>query len=250
MEEAMRYFYDIFKELPRQGPGDDSSTRRAYNMLAPYFKEPPDILDIGCGRGTQTIDVAKISKGRIVALDNYKPFLDKLKETSANLGLSSHIEAVEGSMFDIPLRGRTFDIVWSEGSIYIIGFEKGLREWRRFLRPGGFIAVTEVSWLKSPPKEAYDFWLSEYPGMQSVETNISLLKSLGYRLIGNFTLPETSWWREYYTPLAERISFLRRVNKDNSIAQEIYDSMEKEIDIYRRYSDAYGYVFYIGAWHS
>lgn len=244
MEATMRLFYEVFEELPRQGPGDNNSTRRAYNMLAPALQQPR-ILDIGCGRGMQTIALAQASKGSVVALDNYRPFLDKLAEASVSLGLSANIEIVEGSMFDLPLRGRTFDLIWSEGAIYIIGLEKGLKEWQRFLRPGGYLAVTELSWLKSPPQEAYEFWLKEYPAMQSLEDNVALIESLNYRLIGHFTLPETSWWRDFYTPLVERLGLLRRLHKDNITAQEIYDSLEREIDLYRRYSDTYGYVFYV-----
>lgn len=149
-------------------------------------------------------------------------------------------------MFDIPFSENTFDIIWSEGAIFIIGFERGLREWRRFLRPNGCLAVTEMTWLKdSPPKEAYEHWLKEYPAIQHLEDNITLIKKMGYRLMGHFTLPESSWWRDFYTPLTTRLGFLRKLHKDNTVAQEIYDSLEKEIDIYRRYSSSYGYVFYI-----
>jgi len=62
--EGMEYFYELFEALPRGGPGDNRSTRRAFNTI-PKLPEQPLILDIGCGPGVQTIELAKISKRQI-----------------------------------------------------------------------------------------------------------------------------------------------------------------------------------------
>ena len=88
--EGMEYFYELFSSLPRGGPGDNKSTRKAFS----YLKNLPDeplILDIGCGPGMQTLELAKISNGKIIALDNYQPFLDILKQNVKKAGFNNRI---------------------------------------------------------------------------------------------------------------------------------------------------------------
>ena len=243
--EEQSLFYEIYQEMPRQGPGCSEATLQAFSLL-PQQSKILRILDIGCGSGTQTIDLARVSPAEIDALDNHRPFLDKLAKKSLPFGLSERIRPWEGSMFELPFAPATFDLIWAEGAIYIMGFQKGLTEWRQFLKPGGFIAVTELTWLESsPPKEVYDFWQGAYPGMNDIQGNLALVKEAGYRLIDHFILPEKAWWQEFYVPLAQRVQTLRRVHEGNAVAQSIYDAEEKEVNLYRRYSKTYGYVFYI-----
>ena len=71
--EGIKYLYELCERLPRCGPGDNQSTRRAFNTMTKLPKEP-SILDIGCGTGMQTIELAKISNGKIIAVDNYQGF--------------------------------------------------------------------------------------------------------------------------------------------------------------------------------
>jgi len=114
-------------------------TRKAFQVLPRIDK--PRILDIGCGTGIQTLELARLSQGEIVALDIDQPALDELNRKIREVGLTNRIRAVNCSMFDIDFAHESFDIVWSEGSIYAIGFERGLWEWKRFLKPGGLIVV-------------------------------------------------------------------------------------------------------------
>jgi SAM-dependent methyltransferase len=148
-------------------------------------------------------------------------------------------------MFELVL-GRTFDVIWSEGGIYIIGFASGLRAWRTLLNPGGYIAVTELSWIKpDPPKEILDYWKEQYPGVSSVEENLVKVRAAGYREIGHFAVPESAWWDSYYHPMERRVAELRRKYMGNPDAERVLDNELTEIDMYRRYADWYGYVFYV-----
>lgn len=149
-------------------------------------------------------------------------------------------------MFDLQF-DQPFDLLWSEGAIYIIGFERGLREWRRLLKPGGLIAVTEISWLKpNPPEAARRFWNEAYPDMATVDENLARLSAAGYRSLGHFTLPESAWWEDYYHPMAARIEMLRQAYGNNPEAQSVLDLEYAEIELYRQFSACYGYVFYLG----
>lgn len=237
-------FWQVHRGLPREAPGDDDSTLRAFSMLE-GLPSPAAILDIGCGPGAQTLALARASRAKIVAVDNHQPFLDDLSRRAAQAGVADLIQTVNMSMFELHFEQK-FDLLWSEGAIYIIGFEEGLKQWRPLLNSGGFVAVTELSWLKpDAPDEAMQFWLEAYPDMADVPENLARLERAGYRSLGHFTLPESAWWDLYYHPMAERIEHLRQKYAGNDEAQSILDQEYAEIELYRKYPAYYGYEFYL-----
>ncbi len=238
-------FWQVHRDLPREAPGSDASTLRALSML-PDLPASPRILDIACGPGAQTVALARATNGDVTAIDTHQPFLDDLARRAAQAGVADRVHPRQASMFDLDF-GQPFDLLWSEGAIYIIGFERGLREWRRLLKPGGLIAVTEISWLKpNPPEAAHRFWSEAYPNMATVEENLARLSAVGYRSLGHFTLPESDWWDNYYHPMAARIEMLRQAYSDNPEALSVLDLEYAEIELYRQFSAWYGYVFYLG----
>ena len=101
---------ELSRDMPRQGPGSDEYTRKAYMHLSNLLKQPR-ILDIGCRSGMQTLELARISGGQVTALDNYQPFLDALSKRAKSEGLDNQIQTVDGSMFELPFAKRTFDII-------------------------------------------------------------------------------------------------------------------------------------------
>jgi serine/threonine-protein kinase HipA len=128
----------------------------------------------------------------------------------------------------------------------VIGFAVGLRRWRRLLRAGGYIGVSEVAWLRdNPPSEALEFWSAEYPAITSIEENLATLRSAGYEPIDHFTLPAEDWSLQYYEPLQRELDPLRKQHEGDGVAQGFADELRHEIDIYRRFGDSYGYVFYL-----
>lgn len=239
------FFFELHKDLPREGPGDNASTARAYALL-PKLPSNPRILDVGCGPGAQTLVLASLSGGQVTAVDTHEPFLQVLREKAAAQGLSGQITVHQMSMDALDFPDHSFDLIWSEGAIYIMGFDQGLRAWKRLLKPGGYIAVTECSWFKpNPPEEVRAFWEAGYPGMRSVEDNLAAIERLGYRLLGSFCLPESSWWDNYYHPMEARAAALRlRYARDAEVVAWL-DAELTEIDLYRRYADWYGYQFYV-----
>jgi ubiquinone/menaquinone biosynthesis C-methylase UbiE len=241
----MNIFFEIHKNLPREGPGCNECTQKAYSYLKELPSEP-NILDIGCGPGAQTIELAKRTDGKIVALDSHVPFLEQLNHQAKREGVESKIKIIEGSMFDMPFDEETFDVIWSEGAIFIIGFKKGLREWRKFLKRDGYIVVSELSWLRNdPPKQLSQYWEAAFPEMKSIKANIDIIKNLGYEFISQFTVPESGWWDEYYTPMGKRTTELRKKYKNDIDAIKMLDETQLEIDMYQNYSDYYGNVFYV-----
>ncbi len=242
----MNIFFEIHSGLSRQGPGDDASTARAWSLIQPAPSDPL-VLDVGCGPGMQTMKLAELAGGRVIAVDNHRPFLGELRKSAGGRGLAERIALCDASMTDLPFRDRTFDVVWSEGAIYNMGFEAGLRSWRRLLKPGGVLAVTEAAWLRSddPPADLAGFWNTEYPAMATIGANLARIEAAGYRLLGYFVLPASSWWDHYYRPIEAKLPALREKYRGNAEAEAILDMEDLEIGMFRRYSDWYSYAFFV-----
>jgi len=237
-------FWQVHCDLPREGPGDEQSTLRALAQMKD-LPSAPSILDIACGPGAQTLVLARQPGAQVTAVDTHQPFLDDLSQRAAVAGVAGRIRLLNMSMFALSFPEQ-FDLLWSEGAIYIIGFEAGLKAWRPLLKPGGYVAVTEISWLKpNPPAEVFSYWEREYPAMATVAENLERVQRAGYRLLDHFTLPESAWWEPYYHPIEQRIAQLREKYLGNAEAQSILDEHAREVEMYRQYSAWYGYEFYI-----
>lgn len=240
----MHIFYEIHEALPREAPGDEASTLRAWRALR-GLPASPSVLDIGCGPGMQTVALVRASGAVVTALDIHRPFLNELVSRSIKACAAPRVHAVQAYMDALPFAGP-FDVIWAEGSIYIIGFADGLRRWRRLLKPGGWLAATELSWIKpEPPREIAEYWQGEYPGMATAEQNVAAANAAGYSVAERFTLPESAWWEPYYRPMEDRVAELRVKYRGDESAQRLLDVRSREVEMYRKYSAWYGYVFYV-----
>ncbi len=239
-------FLDVQRGLPRQGPGCDESTLEAL-YLCSGLPEAPDVLDIGCGPGMQTVVLARAVGGHVTALDIHREYLDELNERAEAAGSAARIEILAGDMRKLPLSPESFDLIWSEGAAYVMGFEEALLEWRRLLEPRGFVAVSELVWLRpDPPREAAEFFADEYPAMADVETRLATLRACGYESRGHFTVPDSAWWEHYYTPLEAKLPLLREKYAGDREALGVIDTTQREIEMRRRFGDSYGYEFFVG----
>ncbi len=238
-------FFTLHQDIPREGPGSDDATRQAIGRL-PALPENPAVLDLGCGPGKQTLVLAQELGLPITAIDFHQPFLDQLDRAVAAQGLSSLITIRQADMGALDYPPDSIDLIWAEGSIFILGFKAGLENWRRFLKPGGLVAATEMTWLTDdPPAEAFDFLTAAYPPMTDIAGNVALASEAGYEVFDHFVLPSEAWFTEYLTPLSERAETLRaRAATDPDLAQ-VLEEHDREADTCRRYGDCFGYVFFM-----
>lgn len=239
-------FYALFSDLPRCGPGSDASTRKAFSLL-PQLPPGPQVLDIGCGPGMQTLEVARLcGDGKVTAVDNHAPFLEEVRHRAEKAGLSDRIETLQADMAALPFPEESFDLVWSEGALYNMGFDKALVEMRRFLKPGGCLAASELTWLAdSPPDPVRAFWEREYPAMRNTAQNQALFEKAGYDVLGSFALPAEDWWTFFYTPLLLRLERFEKEYAGVKEVQPIFETNREEIELHRRFPETYGYVFFI-----
>jgi cyclopropane fatty-acyl-phospholipid synthase-like methyltransferase len=236
----MKFFYEIFDpSLPRLGPGENEYTRKALKTALSAMSHGNDasrpaklrILDLGCGNGTQTIQLAKHAAGTILAVDNHQPFLDELKRRAQAEGVLDRIKIRLGDMANLGLDEGSFDLIWSEGALYSMGFNEGLRAYYSILAPGGCFAVTELTWFRSdPPEECRNFFANEYPAMTDINSNLAEMKTCGYKILEHFKLPESAWLDAFYVPLDKRLQSLREKYAADQERMDMIESIQKEID--------------------
>ncbi len=245
-KHMMEVFFEVQSDLPRQGPGDAKSTQKALELCT-ELPSSPRVLDIGCGPGAQTLDIAEIkTDAMITAVDFHDPYLSELRFRAEEQGTANRIEVLPADMNDLPLEPESFDLVWAEGSAYIMGVPNALSKWKPLLKSGGYLAFTELVWLTdSPPDDALTFFSDEYPAMAGRESIVAEIENAGYQHLEHFTLPDSAWWDGYYSPLVQRLSALEKKYANDEIGLSVIDSVRKEIAIRESYPESYGYEFFV-----
>lgn len=231
-DSYMSDFNEIFLNLIRLGPGSEPDTLRALSMVPDKLD---NILEIGCGRGVATRLLASNTQAHVTALDNEPRYLNEL------CGLRHRVNLCCASMRALPFACGVFDLIWSEGSAYIMGFNNALLSWKKYLRAGGYLVISEIVWLSNTPSEsARNFWLKNYPAMLNVAQNKVLIKKAGYDLISNFEMSKEAW-ELYLVPLKKRVELLKS-KLSHSMA---WQDLKREIDIHDTCLGEYGYQIFI-----
>ncbi len=231
-------FDAVFNGLERLGPGSAADTLRAWGKL-------PDsngaVLEIGCGKGISTQVLAHHTRGSILAIDNDELTLCVAKLNLAAQRLSEPVRFVCASMTQLPFDSAKFDVVWAEGSAYIMGVEKALKYWRRFLKSTGFIVFSDLVWFTDEPStKAKMYWSTQYPDMQTVAYRIEQIKRLDFEIIDHFSLSQEAW-DNYLQPLNAKLMEHATGTIDTTVLSDLKD----EIDIHDNYLGEYGYQFFI-----
>lgn len=237
---------EYFNHLERQGPGSPAATRQALAYIE-GLTEQSQIVDLGCGTGGQTITLAKHAPGQITGLDLFPAFIDSFRVNIQRHHLASRVKGAIGSMEELPFLPQSLDLIWSEGAIYNMGFERGITEWHKFLKPGGYIAVTEVAWFtRQRPSAIEAFWLDAYPEIDTIATKIAQMENAGYVPVATFILPENCWTEHFYKPQETVQELFLEKYKGNKTAEAFIANERREAKLYEQYKDYYGYVFFIG----
>ena len=232
--------------LERQGPGSSEAVEQALGFLKP-LNQFSKIADLGCGTGGQTLLVAKYLSGTIIGLDMFSDFIDKLNENARKMKLDNRVTGIIGSMEKLPFQTKSLDLIWSEGAIDNIGFKEGLSHWHGFLKKGGFIAVTCPSWLtEERPNVVERFWNDAGSQLETISDNIKIMQKCGYQFVASFALPQKCWTENYFIPREKAINKLLEKYAGNKIMMEYAEQNRYETELYSKYSQHYGYVFYIG----
>lgn len=237
---------DFHKNAERQGPGSREETLRAFELTGVNRNQSLKIADMGCGTGAHTLDLAQYTHAHIIGVDLFPAFLDQLDHNAKEMGLQDQVTTLEKSMDDLSFDYEEFDLIWSEGAIYNMGFEAGIKYWKDYLKTGGCLCVSEITWITdSRPAELEDFWLQEYPEVDKASHKIKLLENYGYTLLGYFYLKQDSWIDNYYKPMEKRFANFLERHSHSDTAKAVVKEYKDEIKHYMTYKDYYSYGFYI-----
>lgn len=240
-----RLFHEFFSQLDRMAPGSAASTRKALSLVD-GLPAAPRIVEFGAGAGAATLVLAESTRGTVTAVDRSSGALERLTRRARNAGLGDRICPIRADMRAPLLPASAFDLVWAEGAAYVMGFARAIETWGSLLAPGGWVALTELTWLTdSPPSAARAFWRAAYPPMATVEDNLAAIRALGFDPVAHFPLPRADWWEGYYAPLEVRLRDFRAEYPNNPAALEVAAALQAELDLWKTEGASYGYVFYL-----
>ena len=183
----------------------DPYSKKAFHFL-PYMSQPI-ILDIGCGTGFSTILLATETDGNVFGIDIDRVSLDLLQEKIARFDLEDRISIIHDSITHHRFNNNFFDIIWAEGSLFIMGFKQSLTDWYQLIKPKGFLVVHDA--------------------MDAIDKKLEMIPRLGYLLINHFTITETQWWTTYFSPLKDLI---KHYEKQSHTDEKLYALLLKDKD--------------------
>ena len=187
--------------------------------------DKPRILDIGCGSGVPTMELARLGQGEVIGIDIDQPALDKLDRKIREAGFANRVQAMNCSILDMRFPDESFDIIWCEGSIFVIGFERGIREWQRLLKPNGFMVVHDEK--------------------GNIEEKLDQITKCGYKLLGYFILSEDIWRTEYFAPLDKLVAQSQTSYSDDPYALEELNQARTELEIFENNPERNNSVYFV-----
>lgn len=133
--------------------------------LLPHLQPGLDLLDVGCGPGTITLDLARrVAPGRVVGIDRSSDVVAEAKRHAERAGVA--IELAVGDVYALEFPDATFDVVHAHQVLqHLTDPVAALRELRRVVRPGGVVAVRDsdyASFLWAPLDPNLTRWLEVY----------------------------------------------------------------------------------------
>ncbi|MFT3661281.1 MAG: methyltransferase domain-containing protein [Gordonia sp. (in: high G+C Gram-positive bacteria)] len=239
--EQSTVFTRAHADLPRQAPGSRATTEMLLRLADSSLPPAPRILDIGCGPGASTVPLAELTGGAVTAVDVHRPFLDAVERRAADAGVAERVTVLRARMEELPVAPGSIDLIWAEGSAYLMGFDDALAAWRGLLAAEGVLVLTEAEYVTDDPSDgARAFWAEAYPAMRSTAENVAACQRAGWDVLGTYLLPSSDWL-EYYGPLHLRVEELRAEGVDEALLAPIVE----EIRVRQLYGRDYGYTGYV-----
>lgn len=246
-DRSFQFFLQFHHGIPRQGPGTLAATTDAFRRIETLLPPSPAVLDLGCGNGGQTLTLADLTSGSILVIDNYPVFIEELRRRLADRGLLDRVTAQVGDMKALELPPESFDLIWCEGAIFVLGFEQGLRTLRPLLKRPGLVVVSELTWLQpleEVPHEVREHFAEPCPAMTDVAGNLALARQAGFTPLEHFKLPDEGW-AAYVDPLERHMNEVLAQHPNDPDAEEAAKAERREFAMFRENLRYFGYEFFL-----
>jgi ubiquinone/menaquinone biosynthesis C-methylase UbiE len=171
------------------------------------------------------MELARLGQGEVIGIDIDQPALDKLTKKIREAGLTGRVQAVNCSMSDMAFPDESFDVMWSEGSIFAVGFNRGVQEWKRFLKPNGFMVIHDEK--------------------GNVEEKLEEISECGYKLLGYFILSADTWWTEYFAPLEKLIAESQTSCSDDPHTLAELNQARRELEMFKNDPESNSSVYFV-----
>ncbi len=243
----MDLLIDVHLHNQRQGPGTDACSEMALRLSGLRTTDPLKVADIGCGTGAAALALAALlPQAQITAVDFLGPFVERLTQRAADAGLAHRVRPLQAQMETLPFEDGQFDLLWSEGAIYNMGFANGVASWRRFLKPAGVLVVSELTWTThTRPAGLQAHWEREYAEVDTAAAKLGVLERQGFAPLGFFVLPEQAWLDNYYHPLQAGFSDFLQRHRHSEAALALVLENEQEMALYQEHKAYFSYGMYV-----
>jgi SAM-dependent methyltransferase len=246
-DRSFQFFLQFHHGILRKGPGSAEATAQAFRRIVGRLPPSPALLDLGCGGGAQTLTLASLTAGSILAIDRYPVFVEELRQQLSARGYQDRVTAQVGDMKALGLTPSTFDVVWCEGALFVLGFEEGLRTLRPLLRGPGVVVVSEAVWLRpleEVPPDVRAFWAETYPAITDIDGNLAMARRAGFTPLDHFTLPSDGW-TAYVDPLERQMNEVLARHPRDPHAEEAAKAERREFSMFRENLGWFGYEFFL-----
>jgi SAM-dependent methyltransferase len=216
-----------------------------------------DVLDVGCGPGTITVDIAgRVAPGRVVGIDSAADAVGAAAEAAAGV---PNLEVRVDDVYALEVADASFDVVHAHQVLqHLSDPVAALREMRRVCRPGGVVAARDsiyraMSWFPADPR--LDRWLDLYCAVAEgnggePDAGAHLLHWAQEAGFGEVTTSASAWC--YATPeertwwgglWADRVSSTRLGDQAVERGLATRDELDDLADAWRGWSTAQGAWF-------
>ena len=157
-------------------------------FFAPHLEESHTVLDVGCGAGSISLDIAKVvSSGRVHGIDFAESQIEAAKTTAEQRGITNAEFSTE-SCYELPFEDASFDRVFCHAVMeHLARPADALREFARVLKPGGLAGVCSPDFdgtIAAPPSPELQNAVNAYAELQkSNGGDLRVGKKLGAYLV-------------------------------------------------------------------
>jgi ubiquinone/menaquinone biosynthesis C-methylase UbiE len=151
-DRAREYFQFVADLGMTKHYGSMEATRELIELC--HIGSGQYVLDVGCGVGATPCYLAKAVGCRVVGVDLVERMIDQSRQRARAEGVENRVEFRVADAHDLPFQDGLFDAVIAESlNIFFDDKTPALREYIRVTKPGGYVGMTEMTWLKPPSPE-------------------------------------------------------------------------------------------------